>query len=278
MRSDPTVTTWIALPLGACVLLALCVVALAMRLPASAVDALEDPVAPAPVERAHVQPETKPKQKPPRAPLTKVIPAELPLVLRGTLCDRDPLLSLAAVEGLDDGRARSIKLGDRIDGAEVVAIERTRVLFQRGEESVVEELVLGARPARGSSRPVARTDPPRADLAIRQRALGEFELSRQELSRLSEREDLRLIREVQVVPAFEAGRAVGFKFSRIAAGSVAERLGLRQGDVVRRVNGVALDSPERVLELYPQLRDATRIELEVGRGGGTTRLTYVLSP
>lgn len=54
---------------------------------------------------------------------------------------------------------------------------------------------------------------------------------------------------------------------RVAPGSVAERLGLRSGDVIREVNGQKVDSVEAIIAALE--RDRSKVEVEVGRGEGS---------
>jgi S1-C subfamily serine protease len=50
-------------------------------------------------------------------------------------------------------------------------------------------------------------------------------------------------------------------------GSIYRRLGIESGDVVRRINGELLDSPDMALELYNKLHDEKWIDVELERGG-----------
>ncbi len=53
-----------------------------------------------------------------------------------------------------------------------------------------------------------------------------------------------------------------------------EKLGLRSGDRLTKMNGLELTSTEHILEAYARLRVATRMALEVVRGGTTLELDY----
>lgn len=80
----------------------------------------------------------------------------------------------------------------------------------------------------------------------------------------------------RTVPVFEQGRYAGLRMYSVLPTSPLNALGLRAGDVLRAVNGRKLDSPNRALELFQQLRQAPRIELAVERGGDTLVMTYTL--
>ena len=80
--------------------------------------------------------------------------------------------------------------------------------------------------------------------------------------------------QARIVPAFKDGVARGFKLFSIRPDSIYARLGIHDGDVLERINGTALDSPEKVLELYTKLRDSSRIEILLERSGVQVRNTY----
>jgi general secretion pathway protein C len=58
--------------------------------------------------------------------------------------------------------------------------------------------------------------------------------------------------------------------------SIYARLGLKNGDILQRVNGFTLDSPTQTLEAYNHLRRSSRIELEFERDGQVLRKTYAV--
>lgn len=88
-----------------------------------------------------------------------------------------------------------------------------------------------------------------------------------------------LLQQVHIVPAFEGGRAVGFKVFGVRPGSDVERAGIENGDVITRLNGIALTSPERAIEAYERARDGLIVVDFVRRGqpGTITHLVPVVS-
>jgi S1-C subfamily serine protease len=54
---------------------------------------------------------------------------------------------------------------------------------------------------------------------------------------------------------------------RVLPGSVAERLGLKAGDVIREVNGKSVDSVETIVAALE--RDRSKVEIQVRRGEGS---------
>ncbi len=84
----------------------------------------------------------------------------------------------------------------------------------------------------------------------------------------------RLSRDARVVPNFVDGKSNGFKIFSIKRNSAARNLGLRNNDVISGVNGAALTSPDKALELYSSMQSESHIELDIIRKGEPVTLVY----
>ncbi len=80
-------------------------------------------------------------------------------------------------------------------------------------------------------------------------------------------------RDVSIRPEGDALRVTS-----VVAGSYLHRLGLRRGDLVVRVAGRRVDSPEAVAALYAHLARADRVKVELIRDGRDVELRYRLVP
>jgi type II secretory pathway component PulC len=66
----------------------------------------------------------------------------------------------------------------------------------------------------------------------------------------------------------------GVKLEAAPAGSLASKLGLQPGDIIRRVNGQAIASSGDLARLYTQFATLNTIQAEIERGGQVVRLSY----
>ena len=80
----------------------------------------------------------------------------------------------------------------------------------------------------------------------------------------------------RVVPAFEGGKPIGFKLFSIKPGSLYSKIGLQNGDVISKINGYELNSPEKGLEVYGKLKDSQAVTVEVKRRGKPMTLDYAI--
>lgn len=70
----------------------------------------------------------------------------------------------------------------------------------------------------------------------------------------------------------------GLKVFGIRGGSLLALLGLRNGDVVRSINGHDVSSPDRALAAYAALRDSDELRVAIERAGAAQTLTYKILP
>jgi S1-C subfamily serine protease len=60
--------------------------------------------------------------------------------------------------------------------------------------------------------------------------------------------------------------------------SLAQKLGLMPGDVIKKVNGQAVASAGDLARLYTQFGTLSMIQAEVERGSSTVQLSYSIQP
>ena len=76
-----------------------------------------------------------------------------------------------------------------------------------------------------------------------------------------------LLNQARMVPHFVKGKHQGYKVKAIDKGSLYEKLGLRNNDIITELNGEPLDSPERVMSLFKQLRNEREFSVKLNRRG-----------
>jgi len=156
-----------------------------------------------------------------------------------------------------------------------MSIQRDRVIIANNgrREYISAEAGDGAPqpPPIATTRPV--TEPGPYGAGIKALDDNNYEVPRGEVDRaLANLNDLAM--QARIVPAFKDGQAEGFKLFSIRPDSLYSKIGIVNGDVIKRINGFEMNSPEKALEVYTKLKDANRIDIEVDRNGQTLRKTY----
>ena len=196
--------------------------------------------------------------------------SQLPLALIGTLVHANPGRSVASVKVNNEVGAFSPD--EEIPNmAKVTKIERNKVIFRNLQNQRLEfiEIKSESRLAFGMSGPKAAGE-------VVQASETEFEVKRTEIDRLTSNLG-DLLQQARAIPNMKNGRLDGFIIADIQKGSIFEKLGIRQNDVLKSVNGESIDSPAKAMELYQALRsNAAQINLQLERDGRVENLTYTI--
>lgn len=80
--------------------------------------------------------------------------------------------------------------------------------------------------------------------------------------------------EARIVPSFKNGKSNGFKLFSIKPGSIYQKIGLQNGDVIQKINGYTIDSPDKALEVYSKLKTARNVNIELQRRGRSMSKNY----
>jgi type II secretion system protein C len=171
-----------------------------------------------------------------------------------------------------DRKQRIIRIHGNIDGGEIIQISRNRILIQRdGKEEVIFFYEEEAQPRPGGLPP--SPVPPAAGEVVKKLSANRYVVNREDVSS-SVGNINQFMTQARLKPNFVGGRPSGFSVSEIQPGSLMEKLGLQNNDVVKKVNGQAIDKPEDVFQAYSQLQRDSNIELEIERGGRREVLRY----
>lgn len=204
--------------------------------------------------------------------------------LLGTLLSGIPEWSIASIQDATSLKTQTYMKGDLVQNAEVLEIERSRVIVKNnGRREYIDG---NSGDGSGAPPPVAAAPvasapagnsgaPPSVALgnSIRAVSENEYEVPRAEIDKtLSNLNDVAM--QARIVPAFKDGVAQGFKLFSIRPDSIYTKIGVQNGDVLKRINGYDLNSPEKALEVYSKLKEAARIDIEIDRNGSTVRKTY----
>jgi type II secretion system protein C len=215
----------------------------------------------------------------PAAAVEPVPPLPTSIVLIGTLCL--PGNSVAVLEV--DGKSRSVQKGDTVSGFTVAEIREDRVRFEmRGVARVLRfPSIAGTAPAvaiapprpRATPPPAARPQPRRGPLQLH-RGKDNPERRRQSFVVSASARSAAFSNPSKLYQTFRAVPAPGDHGARleyVQPGSLLEQMGVRQGDVLTRMNGRPVSS-ESAPDVIQTLRLENRAVLQVQRDGHPVHL------
>ena len=161
------------------------------------------------------------------------------------------------------------RVGDTLQNRTLVKVEWDKVLLRgpRGDETL--QIVEPSGKAAPAAAPAAGT----SEAGIEKRSDTEFVVDRAEVDKQMENLN-QLFTQIRAVPHFQDGKAAGFRLFAIRQDSVFEKIGLKNGDVVTRINGNDLTDPARAMSLIQELRSEGRISVDVTRNRQPSTLQY----
>lgn len=154
------------------------------------------------------------------------------------------------------------------DGSAIVKVMHDKVAIRRADGvTVTVEVVDDTK--------IVSVQKPGANLGAGMKKLadGKFALDQKEV--LASTENMgQILTQARALPYQEQGKTVGFKISEIVPGSIYEKIGLQNGDVIQKVNSQDVDDPAKFFQLYQGLKNERSISIDLLRGGQHQSMTY----
>jgi general secretion pathway protein C len=213
--------------------------------------------------------------------------SELGVALMGTMVSKNPQWSFAIVKA--EGSSKLIKIGiSLLDRAEVLEIKRKYLIVLENNKKKIIRIGGEAKPAKGAApsvgQPFGPTGKPPSmpgsvasatDYSKGVKKTGEYEYQIDKSMLDEQLQDLtKLGMEARVVPNYKDGKYEGFRLVGIRPDSLYRYIGIESGDVIKRINGQEIDTPNKALELFEKLKTSSAINLDVERRGKPVTLNY----
>lgn len=199
------------------------------------------------------------------------------LLLLGTVAGR-PSASYALIRKISSNEERVFKVGEQVfnlgtlkavdrDTAEVDARGRT-VTLKTPEAALEQDAPVAtappAPPTAGTGSNIGVIVPQPGGVGIiDQRALNAA------LDNIGQ-----AMSDARLLPNINDGVVEGFKLSEVKPQGVFGALGLKNGDVLAKINDFPIDSPEKAIQSFMTLKGQNRIKLDLIRDGSPTSLSY----
>lgn len=193
------------------------------------------------------------------------------LSLRGTQVADPDLYSVAWIAKEGETTARWYSLGQEVGGVKIVAIYPHGILVAR--DGVQEWLGLGGKqePVKTEGAAAPTTEDGSGIVA---KSETEFVVPRSELQKYMGDMDALSGLGRTTVHRGPDGEPDGYRLSSIRRGSLGEKLGIRNGDVIHSVNGMPLNNMQSAMEAYQALQSGASFKIDVTRRGAPMNLNY----
>ncbi len=173
------------------------------------------------------------------------------------------------------GKAKLIRQGETLEGYRLERVDVDRALFKKRGET----FVLHLKKDSGMAGRAVLTPRKRESESIEKRYGDQIQKEGQTVylpkELLGQMHDLKKIfKRISIMPLRKGKKLEGFLVTRVARGSVFEKIGLRTRDVIVAVDGKALKSENDAMAYFGKLSDLSALELTVIRNKKKKVLRY----
>ncbi|MBW2708925.1 MAG: PDZ domain-containing protein [Deltaproteobacteria bacterium] len=187
-------------------------------------------------------------------------PTSLNIVLLGTVSGPQRV-AFAVMEEKGKRKQGLYQTGDMVQGALIKKVLRGKVIIEvKGKDEILEmeQAKAGKRGGAGTGR---RNDGYTITVAHDdlQKSLGNIN---------------SLLTQVRIRPLIKNGKPDGLVLSHVKPGSIFSKLGLKNGDVVKKIDDKLIKSPDDAFAFYNRLKSGAELSLEIKRGNKTKTLNY----
>jgi len=216
-----------------------------------------------------------PLQEEPPVSLTPPDLNLLPLKIRimGTIVGEDPANTYAVIQDEATKKQELFRLNELVmEDAILVKVERGWItLLRQGSQEEVHSLFeeksegfisQGSKPKKGDK-----------SSGIQSVSSNRWVLDKREVSQAFDNLP-RLLTKARIIPNFSQGKADGFRIVSIVPNSIYEKIGLKNGDILQRINGIEIKDPTSFLKIFQQIKDETHISLNLVRNNQKNAFEY----
>lgn len=190
------------------------------------------------------------------------------LKLKGTLFTSS-LNPLAIIEDTRSGQAVMYELGDIIEsGFKIIDITRGEVSLKAPEGEFKISFPTGA-----IGQPLTASSPESENYYNISREGDIFVVDEATVSDAT-RSIKDIMRNVKVSPHFIDGKPSGLAVTRFTPIGILKEIGVKEGDVIRSINGLSLNTPYQIFTAYYKLKNQQELKVDIIRDKNPLVLTY----
>jgi general secretion pathway protein C len=150
------------------------------------------------------------------------------------------------------------------DGSQIVKVMHDRISIKREDGGITDLQVVDDTKIVNITKPGA---------GVRKLSEGKWAVDQREVAAGTENIN-QLLTQARALPYMEQGKTVGFRISEIVPGSLYEKIGLQNGDVIQKINSQDVDEPGKFFQMYQSLKEERNISIDLMRGGQKQTLNY----
>jgi general secretion pathway protein C len=165
--------------------------------------------------------------------------------------------------------AQIFKLWSDVYGYKLVRINNTKAYLKMGND--IKILDMYAQVERGREESARKSVPSESPSQLK-RTISRSEIQQKVLNNMD-----NALRGIRAGPYRVDGKIEGYKIFRIRPYNILYKFGARDGDILKRVNGHAVDSTKKLYKMWESLKDDPKITVDLERNGKLITYDFTIS-
>jgi general secretion pathway protein C len=177
--------------------------------------------------------------------------------------------TFALVSNTTKKEERVFRLGDMVfDAGRLAEVTRERAFIVVGGKKV-ELLTPMSPPAVNPAQPAK----PQGGAPVANMGGGNFVIDQRALNAALDN-PAQVMSDARLLPSQKDGKVEGFRVSEIKPSGVFAMMGMKNGDILLRLNDFPVDSPDKALQSFIALKGQSRLKLDLIRDGQPQTFNY----
>lgn len=169
-----------------------------------------------------------------------------------------------------DGKQAMFKTGEKVFGVgELKKIEKNSVFIQKNGKLIKISMtdLLTLSDMQSSKRATGIAGP------VQSVGKGEYIID-QKAALVTLDNPAQMMTDAKLIPNMVNGKPDGFILQEIRKNGVYDNLGMKNGDILLRINGSNISNPENALQTFTALKGMDKVQLDIIRDGNRMTLNY----
>jgi general secretion pathway protein C len=180
--------------------------------------------------------------------------------------------SFALIQKSSTHEERVFRLGDRVYGlGPLVSVRKEQVEVRSGSQVIKLTTPIATGTETGKS--AGGLQPGQATQLATSVGSGNYVVDQRALNASLDNIG-QAMTDARLLPNMKDGKVEGFRAQEVKPAGIFGMVGIRNGDVLMRINDFAIDGPEKAIQALVSLKGQSRIKLDLIRDGQPTTLNY----
>lgn len=189
------------------------------------------------------------------------------LILLGTITGPSNI-ARAMIKKRTERETKIFKLWSDVYGYKLVRINNTKAYLKIGNDVKILDMYAQVE---GTEDKARSGTPPESANQVK-RTLSRSEIQQKVLNNMD-----NALRGIRAGPHRVDGKIQGYKIFRIRPYNILYKFGARNGDILKRVNGHAIDSTDKLYKLWESIKADPKITVDLERNGKLVTYDFVIS-